>query len=215
MDGSGSSDVDGDALTFVWSLLSVPGGSSATLTNPTAVDPSFVVDVPGTYIAQLIVNDGLLDSAADTVSVSTENSPPIADAGADQFALVGDVFTLDGSGSSDVDGDPLNFSWSIVSVPVGSTAQLSDVTAVNPSFAVDVAGTYVFQLIVNDGTVDSNTATVTIVDGPGPSMVTVEGQGGMKIEMSASGIEITNGQGATVTLQGPKTSINGSALEVT
>lgn len=61
----------------------------------------------------------------------------------------------------------------------------------------------------------TDTATVTIVDGPGPSMVTIEGQGGMKIEMSATGIEITNGQGATVTLQGPKTSINGSALEVT
>ena len=61
----------------------------------------------------------------------------------------------------------------------------------------------------------TDTATVTVMDGPGPAMVTIEAQGGLKIEMGASGIEVTNGQGATVTLQGPKTSINGSALEVT
>jgi hypothetical protein len=61
----------------------------------------------------------------------------------------------------------------------------------------------------------TDTATTTIVDGPGPASVTIETQGGLKIDMGATGIEITNGQGATVTLQGPKTSINGSALEVT
>jgi hypothetical protein len=61
----------------------------------------------------------------------------------------------------------------------------------------------------------TDTATVTIVDGPGPATLTIEGQGGLKIEMGPSGVEIANGQGATVTLQGPKSSINGSALEVT
>jgi hypothetical protein len=61
----------------------------------------------------------------------------------------------------------------------------------------------------------TDTATITIVDGPGPASVTIETQGGLKFDMGATGIEITNGQGATVTLQGPKTSINGSALEVT
>ena len=37
----------------------------------------------------------------------------------------------------------------------------------------------------------------------------------MKIVLNAQGIEINNGSGATVKLQGPKTSINGTALEVT
>lgn len=37
----------------------------------------------------------------------------------------------------------------------------------------------------------------------------------MKIVLNAQGIEISNGQGATVKLQGPKTSVNGAALEVT
>ncbi len=60
----------------------------------------------------------------------------------------------------------------------------------------------------------TETATVTLDDTPGAGGVTIE-TGGMKIVMSVSGIEIDNGTGATVKLQGPKVSINGAALEVT
>ncbi len=169
LDGSGSSDVDGDPLTFAWSFTSVPAGSTATLSDPTAVMPTFTVDVAGTYVVQLIVNDGTVDSAPDDVVITTGNSPPVADAGPDQTVLVNDTVTLDGSGSSDVDGDPLTFAWSFTSVPAGSTATLSDPTAVMPTFTVDVAGTYVVQLIVNDGTVDSAPDTVVIQ--------TIQGQG--------------------------------------
>ena len=162
LDGSGSSDVDGDPLTFAWSLTSVPAGSTATLSDPTAVQPTFDVDVAGSYVVQLVVNDGQTDSAADSVTINTDNSAPVADAGADQSVLVGDTVTLDGSGSSDVDGDPLTFNWSLTSVPAGSTATLSDPTAVQPTFDVDVAGSYVVQLVVNDGNVDSAPDNVTI-----------------------------------------------------
>ncbi|UCD81362.1 MAG: fibronectin type III domain-containing protein, partial [Desulfobacterales bacterium] len=162
LDGSGSSDVDGHRLTFNWSLVTKPGGSAAALANPTAVKPTFNVDVTGTYTVQLIVNDGTVDSAPDTVTISTENSAPVANAGADQAVLVNDTVQLDGSGSSDADGDTLTLKWSFVSKPGGSSATMSDTTAVKPTFEVDVAGTYAVQLIVNDGTVDSAPDTVTI-----------------------------------------------------
>src|SRR5439155_17863026 len=107
LDGSTSSDVDGDLLTYQWALTSQPAGSGAGLANPTSATPSFVIDKPGSYSAQLIVHDGTVDSAPDTVLVSTENSKPVADAGPDQEAVVGLPVELDGSGSRDADGDPL------------------------------------------------------------------------------------------------------------
>jgi lysophospholipase L1-like esterase len=82
------------------------------------------------------------------------NSSPVADAGPDQGVLVSDTVQLDGSGSSDVDGDALSYSW-VLTPAAGSAATLSDATAVNPTFVADVAGTYVADLVVNDGTVDS------------------------------------------------------------
>jgi hypothetical protein len=162
LDGSGSSDTDGDTLTFNWSFVSLPAGSNAALSDNSAVQPGFTVDLPGTYTVRLVVNDGTLDSDPDTVTVSTGNLAPVADAGADQAAQVGESITLDGSQSQDADGDPLNFVWSFVSAPKGSTAALSDPTAAGPNFVIDLPGIYVVQLIVNDGKVDSTADTVTI-----------------------------------------------------
>jgi len=57
--------------------------------------------------------------------------------------------------------------------------------------------------------------TVTINDLPGAGGMTIETTQGMKIKISATGIEIDNGMGASIKLSGPQTSINGGALEVT
>jgi hypothetical protein len=162
LDGSGSTDVDGDALTFAWSLTAVPPGSAAELSDPAAVMPTIVVDLPGSYVAELVVNDGQADSAPDSVRLSTANSPPVADAGPDQTVAPGSFVQLDGSGSSDVDGDPLSFRWSLTLRPPGSQAVLSDPADVAPSFTADEPGVYVAQLVVNDGAVDSSPDTVTI-----------------------------------------------------
>src|SRR6185312_15097244 len=156
------SDVDGDPLTYHWTLSSAPPGSTASLSDPTAVKPTFIADLKGVYIAQLLVNDGHVDSAPATVTIDSENSPPVANAGSDQTIEAGRTVTLDGSRSVDVDGDPLIFHWSILSEPAGSSAILSDPSAVRPTFFGDEVGTYIFQLIVNDGLVDSPPVTVSV-----------------------------------------------------
>ena len=91
-----------------------------------------------------------------------KNNAPVANAGPDQNVTTGSLVTLDGSGSSDADGDLLTYNWSFTSKPQGSTAALSDCTVMNPTFTADVDGTYVISLIVNDGTVDSEPNMVTV-----------------------------------------------------
>jgi hypothetical protein len=162
LDGNASTDVDGDTLTYQWSLLSVPPGSTASLVNPTTVMPTLAVDRPGTYIAQLIVRDGSAASAPDTVAITTQNSRPLANAGPDQSIVAGQLVLLDGTGSSDPDGDTLAYDWSFVSRPLGSSANLAGATSAGPSFVADKGGTYVVQLLVSDATLSSAPDTVTL-----------------------------------------------------
>jgi hypothetical protein len=160
LDGSASTDADGDPLTYRWSLTP-PVDSHATL-SVMGARASFVIDRPGTYLAQLIVNDGAADSAADTAVVSTVNSAPVANAGPDRTVDPGEEVSLDGSASHDVDGDPIGFNWSLTSVPLGSVTALTDPNAVIPRMTPDRPGAYIGQLIVNDGVMNSAPATVTI-----------------------------------------------------
>ena len=120
------------------------------------------MDLPGSYEVQLLVHDGTVNSAPDTVVINTQNSQPVADAEPNQTVPIGSTVLLEGSNSSDVDGDPLTFQWSIIAMPTESTATLSDATLVNPTFVADLPEIYVVQLIVNDGNEDSDPATVTI-----------------------------------------------------
>jgi PKD domain len=162
LNGGASSDVDGHLLTYSWSLILQPPGSTATLTGAASVSPSFTADLPGTYVAQLIVNDGTDDSFPSSVTITTGNTAPVANAGPSQIVSVGTLAQLSGAGSSDINGDSLSYQWTLVSMPAGSTTALSSATAVNPTFTADVAGTYIAQLIVNDGTINSSPATVLI-----------------------------------------------------
>ncbi len=91
-----------------------------------------------------------------------QNAAPAANAGPDQVVPVG----LDGSGSSDPDGDSFTYQWSLASVPSGSTAALEDLGSARTGFVPDLPGTYVVQLVVNDGMDNSapDQATITAVD---------------------------------------------------
>jgi RHS repeat-associated protein len=162
LNGSASTDADGDSLTYAWTLLSKPTGSQAVLSSSTAVNPSFLVDKPGEYTLQLIVNDGKMDSGPDSMTISTRNSAPIAQAGPDQTAQVGVAVTLDGSASTDVDGDPLTYRWTLPVKPAGSQASLNNSSAISPVINPDRPGIYEVELIVNDGQVDSAPDRVTI-----------------------------------------------------
>ena len=164
LDGTASSDANNDFITYKWTLVTRPTGSTAVLSSATSSKPTFKADVSGTYVASLIVNDGKVDSAAaaTTISVSSANADPIANAGNNQNVTVGTTVTLDGTNSSDANRDQLTYRWVLVSKPTGSAAVLTNPTSAKPVFVADLVGTYVSSLIVNDGRVDSTTVSTTV-----------------------------------------------------
>jgi hypothetical protein len=93
---------------------------------------------------------------------SIGNLPPVADAGVDQSlstagADTADV-TLNGSGSSDPNGDTLTYAWTLEGASIAS--------GVNPSIEL-APGTHVIGLVVSDGVLESGTDAVVItVEGP-------------------------------------------------
>lgn len=57
--------------------------------------------------------------------------------------------------------------------------------------------------------------SILLDDTPGSGGITLATSGGQTIKLTATGIEMDNGQGATIKLNGPSVQINGQALEVT
>ena len=186
LDGTGSLDPDSDALTYSWvqtggSVVALPGADSPT--------PTFTPPTSGIYTFQLTVDDGNGGEAADAVKVTATNTPPVAEAGPDQTARKNTLVALNGSLSSDSDGDILTFTWVNVSGPV---VTLADAGTDAPTFTPARVGTYVFRLTVDDGDggTSEDTVSVTVwglppiadlVARPGSSRV------GAQIEFDASG----------------------------
>jgi hypothetical protein len=71
VNGSGSWDSDGDTLNYSWSITAKPAGSTVALSSATIVKPTFTADLDGSYELSLVVNDGTVDSVADTVIIKT------------------------------------------------------------------------------------------------------------------------------------------------
>ena len=70
LDGTGSHDPEGDALSFSWAFVAVPVGSAAVLGGSVTPTPYFTADEPGDYVLALVVHDGFESSAIDTVTIA-------------------------------------------------------------------------------------------------------------------------------------------------
>lgn len=167
LDGTTSRDPDGQALTYRWELTSRPESSGAALSDPTVAKPVVVPDVPGTYTVRLIVSDGKADSPSASFSfvAARQNAAPTARAGENLSAVNGVEVVLNGTGSVDPDGDLITYRWSIVSRPVGSTANLVGSDTPRPSLTPDVSGNYVLSLVTSDGSLSSEMSYVTVASG--------------------------------------------------
>ncbi len=149
LDGLESYDPEGKAITYSWSVAYQPPGSIVSFADSTAAATSLAFNIEGTYEIMLTVNDGSA-SASDTLTVDVAvNTGPTANAGSDREATVGDTVTLDGSGSSDPDNDPLVYTWKQIYGPTIGTGTL---TGVDPSITVPTeVCTIAYDLRVDDG----------------------------------------------------------------
>ncbi len=166
LDGTRSSDPDGNTLTYRWSL---GNGQEAT-----AVKPSVTYSVPGTYRVSLTVNDGQLNSepyaesfATVTVTEGTGNAPPQASAGADGSGTEGAAVQLNGT-ASDPDGDAVTSSWSYAAkegVDNGAICTFGNAAAAATTFTCTDDGKYEVTLTATDGqeTV-TDTAAITVAN---------------------------------------------------
>jgi hypothetical protein len=184
LDGSGSSDPNGDALTFTWMQAT---GPTVVLSSTTAQKPTFVapnVTEPTTLGFNLVVKDGSLSSSPASVSVlvsppsvSPANQAPTANAGVNQSVLSGALVTIRGAGSTDPEGDALGYTWTQTSGPL---VALSSTTAVSPTFTapgVNVATEIAFALVVSDPTHGSAPASTVVTVTPAATLQDITASG--------------------------------------
>ena len=114
-DGSGSSDPDGDPITYAWDL-----DGDGLFDDSTAVQPTFTYTQAGSFTVRLRVTDSPgASSISDPIVITVGNSPPTATIAAPPGSFtwrVGDVINFSGSGSDAQDGNlPASaLSWSLI-----------------------------------------------------------------------------------------------------
>ena len=196
LDASNSTDPDDGIASHEWKQVS---GPAAIVSGANSARPSFVapdVGSAGASLAfQVTVTDagGLQDTATCLVNVTWVNTPPVADAGPDQNATIGDEVVLDGSKSYDADDHEIKaYKWSQTG---GVPVELSDATAQSPVLVVpadaDKGGPMIFELTVTDsGGLQGKDSSQANVRSLGPalhvSMISIElKQKGPSVEASA------------------------------
>jgi hypothetical protein len=156
-----ASDVDGDPLTMTAENLPENAAYNDNLNGSGAFNFSPSHTQSGVYYITFMVSDGALaDTEIVQITVTDVNQAPLADAGPDQNGIVlGNMVSLDGSGSYDPDGDPINYNWVQIS---GPAVALSDPTIAQPTFNPASPGNYEFELTVDDNLLFSAPDAVVI-----------------------------------------------------
>lgn len=193
LDAGASSDDDGDALSYRWRQTA---GTAVTLSGAATAQASFTapsVAASTTLRFEVIVDDGVAASRASVSVTVRPNAAPNADAGADVSVRAGETARLDGSATSDPDGDAISFSWSQTA---GPAVTLVDADTASPSFvapAVTAAAVVELRLVAGDGIL-SDTDSVRVNVRPNAAPIARAGR-----------LQIV-GTGATVALDGTESS---------
>ncbi|RYE87225.1 MAG: PKD domain-containing protein, partial [Oxalobacteraceae bacterium] len=152
-DASASTDAEGDALTFSWSLTSKPGTSSAAIKGSGSV-VTVTPDVAGTYVVTVRITDSkgaftdkqanlvVVANAAPVSSVAVSASySAVASTATSRTVTVGASLLFDSTGSRDADGDAVVTTWELTARPAGSAATLA-ISGKTARVNTDLPGVY-------------------------------------------------------------------------
>ena len=147
-------------------------GVAVTLSDATAAAPTFTapeVTADTTLSFTVAVSDGVAESTASVnVVVHHANQAPTASVDRPAAVAAGATTILDGSASSDPDGDTLSYYWVQSSGP--TAAELGNADTAKATFIAPYlsnGGTFTFMLVVSDGSLMSAPATITVTVAPG------------------------------------------------
>jgi PKD repeat protein len=136
------------------------GGTVMLTSANSKSDGVFTFTVTNVSASNHAYNSSFNVETSDSVSTtSSTNQKPVANAGPDQTANVGDIINFDGSGSYDPDGSIASYQWTFGDGGTG--------TGATTTHTYTSAGTFTVTLTVTDdkGATDSDTAIVTVTDG--------------------------------------------------
>ena len=163
LDATRSQDADGDPLSARWRQVAGPGLGAA---DPEALRVELWPTVAGLYAWELRLDDGKHTGPplrVQAVVAPVPNEAPTAVAGEDQVVPAGSVVVLDGSGSSDPDGDALEYRWSVLRAPMAVAPPAPGPEAVIWELTVAVPGEYLLALHVFDGREESAVADEVLI----------------------------------------------------
>lgn len=223
LDGSGSSDPDGDTLSYIWTQVSGPGVTLSASNTPAVTFIAPAVETNSNLRFRLAVSDG--EGGTDSREISVQVTPaddeeennraPVAQVSAPAQVTSGVVVTLDGSASSDPDGDSLAFSWTQVSGPTVTLGGSATAVATFTAPTVTTPTPLQFRLTVSDDRGGDDDAVVSVQVDPAPAPVANAGPDqtvppGAAVTLDGSGSAGPIAQYVWEQVSGPDVSLSGA-----
>ena len=190
----------GEQFTYAWRIVSRPAGSSAVLSDPTVLNPTYKPEVFGSYQLSVVATaTNGLSSLPAFVNVAVDNCAllsPVAAAPTAPGGVIGSALTLTPGAITDnncLATPNFLYAWKFISKPAGSQSVLTDPTLGQPQFTPDQLGNYQVSLVVTDSQGFSSTPVFV--------SVVAAGCGGAALGWAATPIDFTSffsGDGSTL-----------------
>lgn len=162
--GSNSYDADGDALTYSWTIVGRPSGSTAGLTAYDKADVKFTPDLDGIYKFALRVTDGAGAYSERAIEVVVGGAPPVVVLDRTRaMATLGETVTVTATTNLAQTGSA-TYKWSLDTKPQASKVELTSSTTEKLSFSPDVEGTYIASVTVSDGKLSATNSVIVVAE---------------------------------------------------